>query len=304
MKSLVLLAAALAAPAAATGPFTVQETGRSFYRLDDAVKSVNGGDGTILIAPGSYRDCAIVEGGRMAFRANPAGSVILDGGTCEGKAALVLRGRDAMVDGLVFQNMRVPDGNGAGIRLERGGLTVMNAMFRASQQGILTADDPASAIRIDRSTFSRLGTCESDCAHSVYVGDYGRLTVTRSRFEKGTGGHYVKSRARTVEISGNSFDDSAGQNTNYHIDLPAGSTGSITGNIFVQGKGKENHTGFIVVAAEARDHPSAGLVVSGNSASLAPGVSWPTNLVTDFSREPLRVGPNQLARGIKSLEVR
>ena len=87
------------------------------------------------------------EAGRIAYRAIEPGKAIFDGGTCEGKAALVLRGRDAVVDGLVFQNMRVPDGNGAGIRLEKGPLLVKNAVFRDSEEGILTADDPASAIR-------------------------------------------------------------------------------------------------------------------------------------------------------------
>src|SRR3546814_5768673 len=33
--------------------------------------------------------------------------------------------------------MRVPDGNGAGIRLERSDLDVVNAMFRGSERGIL-----------------------------------------------------------------------------------------------------------------------------------------------------------------------
>src|SRR3546814_6892101 len=69
---------------------------------------------------------------------------------------LVLRGRAAAVDGIVFQNMRVPDANGAGIRLERGNLEVANSLFRNSEQGILTADDTASEIRIDRSTFQHL----------------------------------------------------------------------------------------------------------------------------------------------------
>ena len=153
--ALALAAMALAAPLAAqtaAAPFTVQESGKHFYRLDDAVKSIGAGDGTILIAPGRYRDCAIVERGRVAFRSVEPGGAILDGATCEGKAALVLRGRDAAVDGIVFQNMHVSDGNGAGIRLEKGGLTVINAMFRDSEEGILSADDPASTIRVDRST--------------------------------------------------------------------------------------------------------------------------------------------------------
>src|SRR3546814_13009091 len=100
--------------------------------------------------------------------------------------------------------MRVPDANGAGIRLERGNLEVANSLFRNSEQGILTADDTASEIRIDRSTFQHLGRCDRglSCAHSIYVGAYGKLTVTRSRFELGNGGHYVKSRAAKAEKLG------------------------------------------------------------------------------------------------------
>jgi hypothetical protein len=306
---IALLAAALAAPLAAQQggrPFTIQETGRAFYRLDDAVKAIGGGDGTILIAPGRYKDCAIVDSGRVAFRAVQAGTAVFDGGTCEGKAALVLRGRDAAVDGLVFQNMRVPDGNGAGIRLEKGPLTVMNAMFRDSEEGILSADDPASTIRVDRSTFSGLGSCahSAGCAHALYIGRYGGLVVTRSRFERGGGGHYVKSRAQRIEVRDSSFDDTAGKATNYMIDLSAGATGTITGNTFVQGKDKENHSAFITVAPEARDNPSAGLAVSGNKASLAPGVTWPTVFVADWSHEPLKIGANQLAKGIAAFETR
>ena len=87
--------------------------------------------------------------------------------------------------------MRVPDRNGAGIRLERGDLSVSGSAFRDSEEGILTHDDPRATIRIDRSTFSRLGRCDDDfdCAHSIYAGQYGQLIVTNSRFEAGTGGH-------------------------------------------------------------------------------------------------------------------
>jgi hypothetical protein len=44
----------------------------------------------------------------------------------------------------------VPDGNGAGIRLKRA-TDVVNSMFRSSEEGILTADDPeATLTSIDR----------------------------------------------------------------------------------------------------------------------------------------------------------
>lgn len=305
-SALIGLALATQALAAGDAPFTIAETGKSYWRLDDAVNAVGDRDATIRIAPGIYKDCAIQERGRIAFVAAEAGKVVFDGGTCEGKAALVLRGRGATVDGLTFRNMRVPDANGAGIRLEHGPLTVTNAMFLNSEQGILTADDQSATIRIDRSTFSGLGRCDRDmsCAHSIYIGQYGALIVTRSRFERGNGGHYVKSRAIRNEVTDSSFDDTKGRSTNYMIDLCAGSTGTIARNVFVQGTDKENHSAMVTVAAETRDNPSRGLAISGNRASLAPGVSWTTVFVADWSHEPLAIGANTLGKGIRAFETR
>ena len=310
MKILIALLATVSAasPLLAQGaaPFTIEQTGKGYYRLDDAVKAVGAGDAVIRIAPGTYRDCAVQEAGRIAYRATEPGKAIFDGGVCEGKATLVLRGRDAVVDGLVFQNLRVPDGNGAGIRLEKGPLIVRNAIFRNSEEGILTADDPASTITIDRSSFSGLGRCDRglSCAHSVYVNAYGGLTVTRSRFERGQGGHYLKSRARRIAVSDSSFDDTKGHTTNYMIDLSTGATGTIANNVFVQGPDKENHSAFITVAPEGRDTPSAGLTVNGNKASLSPGITWPTVFVADWSHEPLKLGPNMIGKGITPFEKR
>jgi len=288
------------------GPFTVVENGQSFYRLGDAVKAVGDARATIRLAPGTYRDCAVQEAGDITYQAATPGKAILDGTACEGKGALVLRGRGATVDGIVFQNIRVADQNGAGIRLEQGNLTVTNAMFLNSQQGILSANDPASTIRVDRSTFSGLGYCPDggSCAHSLYIGDYGALIVTRSRFERGTGGHYVKSRAARIEVTDNSFDDSAGRKTNYMIDLSAGAIGMIARNIFVQGKDKENYSAFVAVAAEARDHPSRGLVIADNQASIAPGVDRETIFVADWSHEPLKLANNRLGKGLTAFETR
>ena len=304
--ALSLLLAASAAPAQQRAPFRVEESGRAFWRLDEAVKSIGDGDGTISIASGSYSDCAIQSGGNIVFRAEVAGQAVFDGGVCEGKAALVLRGLSARVEGLVFQNMRVPDGNGAGIRLEKGDLSVSNSMFRNSEEGILSAPDPESEVVIDKSTFSGLGRCDRglSCAHSIYIGDYGSLTVTRSRFERGTGGHYVKSNAARATIENNSFDDSGGRATNYMIDLPSGAVGTITGNVFVQGRDKENYSAFIAVSAEARNHPSQGLSIAGNDARIAPGVDRQSVFVADWSHEPLRIGANKLGPGLKPFEVR
>ena len=292
--------------AQSTGPFTVVENGRSYAQLQDAVNAIGNGSGTISIASGTHRQCAVQQGGSISYLAVEPGKAIFDGVTCEGKAALVLRGRETSISGLVFRRMAVPDFNGAGIRLEQGNLTVSQSWFSDSQQGILTGNDANGRIVIDKSTFSGLGTCEGGggCAHSVYVGDYGQLRVTRSRFERGSGGHYLKARAARVEIAASSFDDSAGQNTNYMIDLPAGATGQITNNWFVQGRSKENYSAFIAVGAEQKLHPSDGLLVAGNDARLAPNLNRETVFVADWSGADIDLGPNNLGVGLKRFERR
>jgi len=308
MKKLLiaLLLASTTATVAAQGsvaPFTIQETGQGFGSLQEAVSAIGDRNGTILIASGLYHQCAIQDAGRVAFVAREPGKAVFDGVACEGKALLVLRGRSAQVQGLTLENINVADGNGAGIRLEQGDLSVMQTVFRDSQSGILSHDDPSATVRIDQSTFSGLGYCGDDCAHAIYLGDYGRLIVMRSRFERGTGGHYVKTRGARVDITDSSFDDSRGEATNYMIDLSNGSTGMITGNTFVQGTRKENYSGLIVVAAEGKKHKSTGLVIAGNDASLAPGAKATTFLV-DYSGDAVDLEENKLAARITRFEER
>ncbi len=308
LRSGILGSALIAGAALAQGaaPYQVAETGRNYGSLQQAVDAIGDGNGTVVVRPGTYRDCAVQSRGSIAYRASVPGQVVFANRTCEGKAALVLRGESASVDGIIFQNMAVPDANGAGIRLEKGNLTVTRAIFRNSEQGILTAADPSGSISIDRSTFSGLGRCDRglSCAHSIYIGDYGSLSVTNSRFERGNGGHYVKSRAARATIRNNAFDDSRGKATNYMIDLPGGATGTITGNVFVQGANKENYSAFIAVAAEGKANSSAGLAINGNDASLAAGVDRNTTFVADWSGDRLALGANRLGRGLKPFERR
>ncbi len=287
-------------------PFTVEETGRGYTSLQAAVDAIGDGQGTIAIAPGNHRQCAVQTAGEIAYMALVPGEAVFDAVTCEGKAALVLRGRGAQVSGLVFQNMNVRDFNGAGIRLEHGNLTVAQSWFRDSQQGILTADDTRAQLVVDRSTFTRLGTCEGagGCAHSIYTGSLGQVRITRSRFEQGRGGHYAKVRSARVDIAGCSFDDSGGRATNYMIDLPAGASGQISNNWFVQGRDKENYSAFIAVAAESRDFSSAGLVVAGNNARFAPGVDRTSVFVADWSGEVRQIEGNVLGRNLTRYELR
>ncbi len=296
---LAALAAVATGPLQAqpSGPFTLAGTGESFGSLQAAVNAIGRGSGTIRIAPGRYGECAVQEAGRIAYVAERRGEAVFDGGACEGKATLVLRGKGARVDGLVFTRVRVPDGNGAGIRLQEGDLAVSFTHFSDGQSGILSHDGPPDSITVDHSTFSGLG--EGDGVHSIYIGHYGSLRVTNSRFEQGRGGHYVKSRAPRIEVLDSSFDDSRGRRTNYQIDLSNGAVGRIAGNVFVHGTGKENYATMISVAPEGAENRSAGLVIENNVASVAPGFRWTTAFVGDWSGERLEIRNNRLGPKIE-----
>lgn len=290
----------------AAASFTILETGEGFGYLQQAVDAIGAGKATIAIAPGTYNQCSVQTEGDISYLATQPGTAIFDGTTCEDKAALVFRGRNAEVAGLTFQNMHVPDQNGAGIRLEQGNLTVAKSWFKDSEQGILTGADETGVLIVDRSTFTRLGTCEGvgGCAHSIYTGTLAQVRITRSRFEEGRGGHYLKSRAPRVDVASSSFDDVGGRATNYMIDLPAGATGQISNNWFVQGQNKENHSAFIAVTAEGKWHSSDGLTIIGNEASFATGVDRNSVFVADWSGDQLDIGGNALAEGLQRFERR
>lgn len=298
------VAALLAQPGAA--PFTIAENGQGFAELQDAVDAIGTGSGTILFAPGTYNQCAVQEAGRITYRARELGTATLAGRACEDKAALVLDGEAATVIGLVFAEISVPDRNGAGIRLQRGELAVTQSWFRDSEQGILTHAGDDIRLRVDKSTFTRLGTCEGDggCAHSIYTGAIAETAVTRSRFEQGTGGHYLKSRAARTVVEDSSFDDAGGRATNYMIDLPNGGSGTIAGNWFVQGRDKENWSAFIAVGAEGAEFSSDGLTIAGNDARLVPDLRRNTAFVADWTGDSLQLQSNTLGAGLREFERR
>jgi hypothetical protein len=220
----------------------------------------------IVLPPGRYTDCASIRQSRLTLRAAVRGTAQLDGTACEGKAALVTHGDLLIVEGLVFKNIRVPDGNGAGIRHESGALIVRNSTFYNSENGILTNDGKTLSLTVLNSDFIRLGSCDhpGGCAHAIYAGPIAKLKVLKSRFSHGAGGHFLKSRAATVDIEDNSFDDTKGV-ASYLVDLPWGANGLIARNSFIKGSGSRNRCCVIRIGGEGARQDSQNLQITGNT---------------------------------------
>jgi hypothetical protein len=131
--------------------------------------------------------------------AKPDASAVMTDKTCQGKALLVTTGKGITLRNLTLQRARVPDNNGAGIRVEGANLTIERVKFINNQNGILAANNPESTITIRDSEFLRNGFC-SPCAHGIYVNQVKLLRIERSRFADTRRAHHIKSRALRTEI--------------------------------------------------------------------------------------------------------
>ena len=78
---LIVFAAPISAQPGAA-PFTVQETGEGFGSLAEAIDAIGDGEGTIVIAPGRYRQCAVQRGGRIAYVARDPGTALIEAPGC------------------------------------------------------------------------------------------------------------------------------------------------------------------------------------------------------------------------------
>lgn len=193
------------------------------------------------------------------------GPVILDsnGTSAEGKAIFVVKGNNVTIDGLTFKNCKVPDANGAGIRLEGGKLTVLNSTFEGNEQGILTGNSRLQELIVKGSKFIRNGT-EAGLSHSIYAGRIKRLVVNSSHFEHSLGGHFIKSRALSSFIKYNKVIDQLGI-ASVKLDFPEGGRVEIIGNIIQHGESSRNQNILAYGFDALNDDKTDKLIVVHNS---------------------------------------
>lgn len=181
----------------------------------------------------------------------------------EGKAIWVVRGGRILVEGFEFSGTMVPDHNGAGIRFEKGELTIRNCAFLDNENGILTSNNPDSVLTIENSEFALNGYGDGQ-SHNLYVGAIKQLTVTGSYFHHARVGHLLKSRAAVNDIRYNRLTDDAGGHASYELEFPNGGVAYVVGNIIEQGVRTENPH-IISYAAEGYKWPKNELYLVNNT---------------------------------------
>jgi len=213
---------------------------RTVKTLAEASRIARDGD-VISVDAGDYvGDVAVWKQNDIVVRArNGRVRLLAQGAAAESKAIWVVRGGKMSVEGIDFIGAKVADRNGAGIRLEKGHLRVVDCGFFDNENGILTGAHAESTLEIQNSEFGNNGHGDGK-SHNIYVGAIATLKVTGSYFHHARVGHLLKSRAAKNLIFYNRLTDETGGRASYELEFPNGGLAYVLGNIIQQSSTTEN----------------------------------------------------------------
>ena len=214
--------------------------GHAIRTVAGAAAVARDGD-TIEIDPGDYpSDVAVWTQNNLVIRGmGPRVRLLANGASAERKATWIMRGGRITIEGIDFIGARAPDGNGAGIRFERGHLVLRRCLFYDNQNGLLASPNPDSVLEIEASEFAYNGAGDG-LTHHLYVNRVRQLTVTGSYFHHGNVGHLIKSRAANNLIAYNRLSDEIGGRASYELEFAEGGVARVLGNLVQQGSMTSN----------------------------------------------------------------
>ncbi len=191
---------------------------------------------TITILPGLHREGVILRANGVTIRGEPGAH--LHGTAAQGKAAIVIKGRDTVIEDLECSGITVKDRNGACIRLEAPNLTLRRVHFHDSEMGILTGNKSGEVL-VEDSVIENNGKNGRGYSHNVYVGS-GTLIIRNSTIIRPNDqGHSIKSRAAKTVVEG-SVVGSLDHVDSRAIDIPNGGEIVLRDNVIHEGPNSVN----------------------------------------------------------------
>jgi hypothetical protein len=238
--------------------------GRDIKTLAAAAERARDG-ATVEVDAGDYvGDVAVWPQNDLTLRAVGGRARLLAAGrAAAGKGIWVMRGERVIVQGFDFSGAAVTDRNGAGIRLDRGSLRVIDCTFTHNEIGILTNNDPHTVLEVESSEFAHNFRPDGH-NHNLYAGTIARLSVTGSYFHHARTGHLLKSRARTSWIAYNRLSDGRDGSASYELEFPNGGVAYVIGNIIQQSADTQNPR-MVSFGAEGYRWPTNALYLVNNT---------------------------------------
>ncbi|WP_245549166.1 hypothetical protein [Noviherbaspirillum massiliense] len=191
------------------------------------------------------------------------------GRNAAGKGTWVVGGKGTVIENVEMLGAKVPDRNGAAIRLDGTDLTVRNSFLHDNENGILTNNDGVSNVLIENTEFGHNGSGDG-YTHNLYIGSINSLTFRYNYSHDANVGHNLKSRAKVNMIaysrfsSGGPSNSTASGQPSYEIDLPSGGTSYVIGNVIQQPASNQNPT-MLAYGEEETANPGKDLYVVNNT---------------------------------------
>lgn len=214
--------------------------GKTYATPCRAFAAASNGDTVEIDAGGSYSGdvCGIYPGNLTIRGVNGRPKINANGANSMGKGTWVVIGTGTVIENVEMFGAKVPDQNGAAIRLDGRDLTVRGSYLHDNENGILTNNDGVSNIVIENTEFSSNGYGDG-YTHNLYIGHVNSLVFRNSYSHDAKVGHNLKSRANTNTIVYSRFSSSINQ-PSYEIDLPNAGTSYIIGNVIQQPAANQN----------------------------------------------------------------
>jgi hypothetical protein len=266
---LISLAAAGSASAAtlSVGP------GKTYTAPCAAFAAAKDGDIVEIVGNTTYRGdvCGIYRNNLIIRGVNGRPKIDAAGRNAMGKAIWVVVGNNVTVENVEMFGAKVPDQNGAALRLEGTKFTLRLGFLHDNENGILTGANTASDILVEYSEFGHNGYGDGR-SHNLYIGNVKSLTFRYNFSHDAHVGHNLKSRAQVNAIYNNRFsstrpgetDTTAAGQPSYEIDLPNAGSSYIIGNVIQQPSANQNPA-MLAYGEEGATNPGQDLYVVNNT---------------------------------------
>ncbi|WP_322402065.1 hypothetical protein [Massilia luteola] len=215
--------------------------------------------------------CTIVRSNLTIRGVNGRAKIDAAGKNAGGKGTWVVDGNNIVVDNVEMYGAKVPDANGAALRLEGTNFTLRNSFLHDNQNGILANANTNSDILVEYSEFGHNGGGDGQ-THNLYIGHVKSLTFRYSFSHDANVGHNLKSRANTNMIAYSRFSSlnagetgsTAAGKPSFEIDLPNAGTSYIIGNVIQQPASNSNST-MLAYGEEGATNIGSDLYVVNNT---------------------------------------
>jgi hypothetical protein len=269
----VMILAAISALGSAHAATVSVGPGKTYAKPCAAFSAAKDGDIIEIAGNATYSGdvCGIARNNLTVRGVNGRPRIDAAGANAMGKGTWVVSGNNVTVENVEMYGARVPDRNGAALRVEGTGFTLRQSFLHDNENGILTGANTASNIVVEYSEFGHNGAGDG-YSHNLYIGNVKSLTFRYNYTHDANVGHNLKSRAQVSTISYNRFSSTApGQSgstatgsPSYEIDLPNAGTAYVIGNVIEQPAANGNPN-ILAYGEEGASNPGKDLYVVNNT---------------------------------------